>query len=629
MGILRGAGHGFGEKVPWRLSWVAQLSVLAGLAALTLSRLDHFAWSDDEAVFILTARAVQEGSKLYDDVWFNYLPGFIQLLRSAFAIGGFSLATARIAVTCCALVALALVAGFGRGLGSPWAGVFGALLLATAPHFVAMSSAVMAEIPAAGFAAAAVLAACSYYRSGERWRLALGGLAFCASLWCKPTTAFAGIGLLVVPWLREGTMRRRLAGTALLVASVAVPLLVGISLCNPEGLVRQFGTTWIRSRAAFRPDVSGNLRDLVEYFLRDKYLLSHLSWLVLGAWGGFHLWRRQRTEGILLGLWLGGVAATLLLHAPLYRHHLVQLLIPLSVLAGLGLERGVVALRGGGAPRELILPGLTLAVVALELGASLWVSIVRLPGLELDNAELGQEAVRLIREATRSDEYVITDAHMIALRSGRPVPPELTNTSRMRIRTGQLTDQQVIDIARRTDAGAIVFWEKKLDSLDDFATWVACRYDLVVQFSERHRIYRRRPPAASHGADVPLMMGFGQSIRLLGYSVQPAEVRVGEPVEFTLYWKAIRRPERDYKVFVHLVDKDNSIVGQDDGTPACGRCPTWIWQPGEVIADSHPLAARHVGAGGPYMLIAGLYDAHTKERASPDHVVLAVFPDLG
>ena len=98
---------------------------------------------------------MQQGARLYDRVWFNYLPGFLQLLNAAFVVGGFSLRVARIAVMCCALLALLLVTGLSRSVGSSWGGVLALLQLATAPHLHAQSSAVMTEVPAAGLAAGA------------------------------------------------------------------------------------------------------------------------------------------------------------------------------------------------------------------------------------------------------------------------------------------------------------------------------------------------------------------------------------------------------------------------------------------------------------------------------------------
>ena len=115
------------------------------------------------------------------------------------------------------------------------------------------------------------------------------------------------------------------------------------------------------------------------------------------------------------------------------------------------------------------------------------------PRIEADRFEIAEDAIRYLVDATPPGSQIITDGQMIALRAGRAVPPGLTNTSRMRIKTGQLTDQAIIGIAQRTQPEAVVYWERKLELLDGFDAWVVEHYDLAVAYSERHRIYRLRP----------------------------------------------------------------------------------------------------------------------------------------
>lgn len=593
---------------------------------LLLARLNHHVWSDDEAVLVLTAQAVRQGARLYDEVWFNYPPGFVQLLNASFALGGFSLATARVAVFCCGFLTLLFVAATARALGSAWSGVFALLTLATAPHFVALSSMAMAEIPAVGAATLVMLAALFYHRRGQRRWLIVSGLAFATSLWFKPTTIPTAIAPLVAVWLTQGTTKGRVGDGALFASVTALTVIIGMLFHDLPSFAHQFGRSYLRSKAAFDLDLLANIRNLRRYFLRDKYLLSHVSLVALCVYGWRALWHSRRTEAILFGTWPVIVGITLLFHAPLYRHHLIQLLPPVTILAGLGLERAFVTLRAHPRSIRLVFPYVLLAITGVELATGIWVDIVSLPLFEEENVELGVRAVQRVEGVTHPGEYVITDGHFIALLAERPVPPELTNTSRMRIKTGQLTDQQVIDIARRVQPGAIVFWEKKLDSLDDFATWVTCHYDLSVAFDERHRIYRSRRVLTAEDVATPLVVEFGQNIRLLGYSMTSKAVEVDGTIDMVLYWEALGRPEHDYKVFVHLLDRQGEIVGQDDSTPRRGQCPTWVWQPGEIIHDPHSLLVDWLGSGGPYRILVGLYDAHTGQRPPPDHVLLTTIP---
>jgi hypothetical protein len=600
---------------------LATILILVGVTGLLISRLDHIAWSDDEAVFVLTAQAVRQGATLYDEVWYNYPPGFLQLLNGAFTLGGVSLSTARITVLCCAVLALVLVAGLGSSVGTTWGGVLALVLLGTAPHFLSLSNSVMTEVPALGLATGVVWAAVCYHRTGHRGWLALSTLVFSASLWIKPTMMPTLAVPLVAVWVTEGTNRRRVVSAALCIALTVLPFTMGLLFNNPIGFLRQFGLTYVRSRTVFELDLLSNITDLAEYYIDDDYRLTHTSLLILGGFGWYTLWRSRSTEALLLGAWFVPAAIMLLLHTPLYRHHLIQLLFPACVLASLGLSSIAVSLRGILRPVQVGIRCALLALTAVELGMSLWVSVVTLPHYEFSRMGSTKEAVQHIRETTHSNEYVITDGHYIALRAGRPVPVELTNVSRMRIKTGQLTSQQLIDIARRVQPGAIVFWEKKLDSLREFARWVDCQYDVTARMGDRDRIYQPRRSVVWEDIVVPFNVYLGRTILLLGYSAKSQTVDVGSEMEVTLYWKATSWPEGDFKVFLELRDARGAVVGRVSSVPGDGECPTRIWQPGEVISDVHVVDVGRGRTGGPYRLAVSVGD-EKGNRLSP-------FDDVG
>jgi hypothetical protein len=106
----------------------------------------------------------------------------------------------------------------------------------------------------------------------------------------------------------------------------------------------------------------------------------------------------------------------------------------------------------------------------------------------------------------------------------------------------------------------------------------------------------------------------GGIIRLLGYDLSPERIQVGGKLQVTLYWQAVNTPDRDYTVFVHLLDPTGRISTQHDGTPDDGASPTLGWLPGEVIVDRHTLSLDQDMMPGEYRLEIGLYDAETLER---------------
>ncbi len=94
---------------------------------------------------------------------------------------------------------------------------------------------------------------------------------------------------------------------------------------------------------------------------------------------------------------------------------------------------------------------------------------------------------------------------------------------------------------------------------------------------------------------------------LLGYTLQPPEVRAGEPFSVTLVWRAGEAlSDVPYTVFVHLtpLDEPGPVLVQHDGWPARGQKPTYTWVAGEVVVDSHPLDPL---PRGNYAVRVGLY----------------------
>ncbi len=110
--------------------------------------------------------------------------------------------------------------------------------------------------------------------------------------------------------------------------------------------------------------------------------------------------------------------------------------------------------------------------------------------------------------------------------------------------------------------------------------------------------------------------------RLTGYTLAPAVVRAGQPLTLTLYWAAQTGADRDWTVFVHMLDGAGQRIAQDDGQPLDGRYPTTVWGAGEVIPDDHILALPDPLPAGPYQLLVGLYDLTSGER-------LALFDSTG
>jgi 4-amino-4-deoxy-L-arabinose transferase-like glycosyltransferase len=123
---------------------------------------------------------------------------------------------------------------------------------------------------------------------------------------------------------------------------------------------------------------------------------------------------------------------------------------------------------------------------------------------------------------------------------------------------------------------------------------------------------------ASQPLDVPSQVRlepapvFGEAIALQGAQVTLAETAA--QVHVSLWWKALATPDKDYTVFVHLLDEDGQLVGTGDGPPLWGGFPTRTWQFGDGILDEHVVPLSPDLAPGDYAVTVGWYDPATGAR---------------
>lgn len=111
----------------------------------------------------------------------------------------------------------------------------------------------------------------------------------------------------------------------------------------------------------------------------------------------------------------------------------------------------------------------------------------------------------------------------------------------------------------------------------------------------------------------PAQIRAGEEILFLGCDITE-KIFPGEPLKFTLYWKALSPISSDYTAFIHLLDAEGRAVAGKDNRPAGGTRPTTGWLPGEVVADRYEIALPLDMPPGDYRLEIGLYESFTGQR---------------
>jgi 4-amino-4-deoxy-L-arabinose transferase-like glycosyltransferase len=116
------------------------------------------------------------------------------------------------------------------------------------------------------------------------------------------------------------------------------------------------------------------------------------------------------------------------------------------------------------------------------------------------------------------------------------------------------------------------------------------------------------PRASDLNVPNPIYVNFENQLELVGYSLSTLSPKAGDTVELTLYWRGLRKMERDYKIFANILDpKTLTKYAASDGMPVNWNAPTSSWEPGNIIEDKHTLKVDQNTPPAIYELEIGWY----------------------
>jgi len=95
-----------------------------------------------------------------------------------------------------------------------------------------------------------------------------------------------------------------------------------------------------------------------------------------------------------------------------------------------------------------------------------------------------------LQRVTRQDQLVITDAQFIAALADRSTPASLVDTSNVRMFTGYITTQQLIEEASQPQVHAILFYTGRLDLIGpSFYNWVQQHFHLAHHYGNKEELW--------------------------------------------------------------------------------------------------------------------------------------------
>ncbi|HST26011.1 MAG TPA: glycosyltransferase family 39 protein [Gaiellaceae bacterium] len=432
------------------------LVAVVSAALAVLFRLPFFGapLTADEGGYAEAARLWARGATLYRDIWVDRPQGLVIVFRAVLSAGT---STEAIRAAAAVVGALAVVATLFLALRlvGRTAAFACALLMATAGASPFIESFTLAgELLASLAAVLSLLAFTAYLRTRAiAWVVAAGLLTGCA-LMIKQSGFDAG--LAIVAYLLWSERRRAAAPVGLLIGAAAAPLLAG-------ALAAVTFHRWWFAVVSYRGSgdslVTGSFVHRLDLFAQSlPGLAQGLGLFVLLAVLGW------RGSPLLVRMWLGAGIIGVLGGGNFHTHYYIQLVPPLAILAGLGVEKAI-ARRAG----RLALAYGAVAVATLVVTVPLWFDGPRAqaktiwphdPHLQHDAA-----VVRYVRAHTRPDQKVLVlwaAADVYYLADREPVLPYMWRANIESI--PGVFPQLLTDLLQRKPA--LVAVAQSIDSVD-------------------------------------------------------------------------------------------------------------------------------------------------------------------
>ncbi|HLJ44169.1 MAG TPA: glycosyltransferase family 39 protein, partial [Candidatus Binataceae bacterium] len=483
------------------------------VAAPAYRNLGRYSNFYDSGVYLESARMLAAGYAPYRAIFISQPPLWLELIRLSFALFGQSISAAQMfTVGTMVITALAvgtIVLSIGSWLGAAMACI--TILMSPLAFFWARE--ITGEMPSAAFAAGSLALATRYASGGARLWLIAGSLALAGAVLVKLFGIYALPSLLLIAaarWRSGGPLRPRVWHTA-----ADSGMVIGIVFGTVLAMVLGYGAPDVWAQAvAFhlgsRADLNivRNFSLIVTTVVGDPALAVALPLALCAALEPWIGWAA-------LG-WLALTLIGLLIQHPLFTHHVVSLVAPLSLSAGIGLGAlwklgrrlyaGDATARSDGYGRiaGVAVFGACIILVTMvcrgglagrateQLIGAYW----RPPAADLNvAAELarssGQPTGQWTGLSINKDGFILTDAPGIAFSSGRAMPPWLVDSSLKRIDNHYLATAEVEREVERYQVKAVLLWTGRLQRLPGLVAWLDRTFPTRRRYGAKGVLYLR------------------------------------------------------------------------------------------------------------------------------------------
>ena len=602
-----------------RADWLA-LAVWLLLLVGYLYNLSGWRVHDDEGEYLYQVWRMTQGEVPYLDFLTPQLPVFLYGGWAVMELGGSSLVVMRLYNVLLTFVAAGLLYLAGRRHANWLVGLLAMGLFLTHPDVFNVGRIFRNEPSMVVLVAAGLVLATWPGERRRRRRLVLAGICFGLATMSKlfGVLPAAGIGLwLVCEWLRGARSHRELFrdGAALGIPLVLVVMVLAgaFTLAAPSFFDLVLGHHLAQGSEQTLGAVAGTKLRLYWEYLGFYPVFVPLA-LLSACWG----WARR--DGRRRWAWqIPVVLVFLALSRGLGQRHFLFLVPALSLLAAWLLAD---ALQVGRWWMRVLSAAALLAVIVPAVETDVW----RAGWRDSDTETI----VQVIRERTMREDTILADDIGLCFYSRRATTYSGAALSHGAVTSGQITGELLIEEMVATSTRMVVIDQSLLTAnhmvfLRDyprFHRFLDANYERIGRFRRDYQeldIWLRDPELPFLTEDhvsVETLDGtrFGETMRLVGYSLPGAPVTAGSPLAMTLYWNSDAPAENYWSVFVHVVAPDGSLTAQHDKIPYDGLYPPDRWWPGQIIDDFYLIQIPPEAPAGDFRLAVGMYDWQTGER---------------
>ncbi len=456
--------------------------------------------SYDEGVYWQTLRSITAGFQLYNPTFYSQPPMFLLSVLPTYLLFGQTIWAARLGIALVSLFGFFGIFLLGYTLRGRLGAFAALLLLILNPLYLSASQTLQAEGPEISLSVLAVAFAYLWWRRPSGWRGSLYGalctLTLVLSIFSKlfALATIVPIGLLALAHIwritRQPVGERWRATYSLLIALVVLILTTIIIVLPYHNVLPSFwsGVVTFHDAAKTISTRAGNTQQI------EVFLLAPLG--ITALYGS--LVALVKKDWLVIPLLAWALASSILLwqQEPLFAHHFVILAPPLVALSIMGLGKLPVAIsKKQLTQRPALITEIGLLLILLTMIFS--ARVIQINYRQLQTQEASQatqgslQVAKDLQQVVKPGDFVITDGQFLTGLANRNTPPELVDTSSVRIDTHYVTNQQMIQLASQSKVQAVLFYTGRLTNPDlaPFRNWVKQHFREIHTYSNSSSLW--------------------------------------------------------------------------------------------------------------------------------------------